>query len=375
MLRPQLLLVVFGLAAAAVAQLPVLAPTASTTINVDATFGHLAYSAITIPAGVSVRFTGHYPVRIAVSGDVRVDGELSVAAVPSPTVVESGPGAVTTGAGTLGSYMWSPGYWDWSSFPNQVWVPGYYFGTPADDGHHATWYGTAVPFDLAGGSPGGSVYYQAYWGMYEQQLGGYYLGGGGGGTLVIESARRIDVFGVINADGVTLTYSTAGDGSGGSILLRGLLGCNVAAGAMVTAWPEGIVRLDAYDTPPQIAGTVLPLPTIVRYPDLAETVPPAVGATWQLRVAAPRGDVVFLAASFQPGSGTNQYGTFGIDLGNAITFAVVTMPPSGHDPLATFDLPVPNVPQLAGLSLWVQGLDWFTSQSPRYTQTIATTVR
>ena len=60
---------------------------------------------------------------------------------------------------------------------------------------------------------------------------------------------------------------------------------------------------------------------------------------------------------------------------NAITFAVVTMPTSGHDPLATFDLPVPNVPQLAGLSLWVQGLDWFTSQSPRYTQTIATTVR
>jgi hypothetical protein len=139
--------------------------------------------------------------------------------------------------------------------------------------------------------------------------------------------------------------------------------------------PEGIIRLDAYDTPPQIAGTVLPAPMVLRLPDLRETLPPVVGSIWQVRVAAPRGDTVFLAVSFQPGSGTTAYGAVGIDLASAITFAVVTLPVTGHDPLATFDLAVPNVPQLAGLNMWVQGLDWFTSLPPRYTQVLATSVR
>ncbi|MBP8301953.1 MAG: hypothetical protein KA020_16410 [Planctomycetes bacterium] len=372
MLRPQLLLVVFGLAAAAVAQLPVLAPTASTTINVDATFGHLAYSAITIPAGVSVRFTGHYPVRITVSGDVRVDGELSV----TPWLpFEPGPGGLTTVTGTSGQASYSPGYWASVGF-GTVWVNGHWSGSWASNGRHATLYGTAFPFDLDGGSEGGTQYNTSLgWDPYAPPWPavGTFRGGSGGGTLVIEAAGRIDVFGTVTADGWASLSTVVG--SGGSILLRGLRGCQVAGGATVTAMPEGIVRLDAYGLPPQIAGTVQPAPTIARYPDLTETVPPAVGGTWQMRVAAPRGDVVFLAASFQPGSGTNQYGTFGIDLGNAITFAVVTIPATGHDPLATFSLPVPNVPHLVGLSLWVQGLDWFTSMSPRYTQTVATWVR
>lgn len=362
---------VLSLALPAAAQLPVLAPTVSTTIDVDATYGHLAYSSITIPTGVVVRFTGHYPVRITVAGDVRIDGELSVSAVPSSVTVQSGPGAVTTGAGNQGFYQWSPGYWI-LSIPNPQWVPGYYYGSPATNGRHATLYGRSMPFDLAGGSPGGSTIYMPYWGMYEQQLGGSYMGGGGGGTLVVDGSGRIEVFGTVNADGVAGAAST---GSGGSILLRGLLGCTVAAGATVTALPEGIIRLDAYDLTPQVAGTVQPSPTIVRYPDLKETAQPAPGGTWQLRVAAPRGDVVFLAASFQPGSGTNQYGTYGIDLGNAITFGIVQAPATGHDPLVTFAVTLPNVPQLRGLSLWVQGLDWVTSRQPRYTQTVATWVR
>lgn len=364
-------LCVLILAWRAAAQLPVLAPTSSTTIDVDPALGHLSYSAIAIPPGVVVRFTGHYPVRITVAGDVRVDGTLDVAA---PAVmqypIQSGPGSVMTGAGVDGYYTWSPGYWSWTTLP-PVWVPGYYHGTSGTSGRHSTYYGSALPFDLAGGSPGGLTIYLPYWGMYEQQAGAFYAGGGGGGTLVIDAAGSIDVFGVVTADG----YAAASTGSGGSILLRGLLGCRVAAGATVTAMPEGIVRLDAYDVAPQVAGTVQPPPTIVRQPDLVETAAPTVGGIWQLRVAAPRGDVVFLAASFQPGSGTNQYGTCGIHLGTAITFAVVALPTMGHDPLVTFDLPVPNVPQLAGLPLWVQGLDWFTSLPQRYTQTVATWVR
>jgi len=352
-----------------VAQAPVLSPTTSTVIDVDATFGHLTYAAIAIPAGVVVRFTGHYPVRVMVQGDVQIDGELSVAAVASFVTTESGPGSVTTGAGWTGYYWWVPGYWDPFN-----WVPGYWSGSPGLPGRHATMYGTAVPFDLAGGSPGGDVWYQSYWGPWQQQPGGYYYGGGGGGTLVIEAAGRIDVFGTVTADGAGSSYSAAGNGSGGSILLRGVLGCRVAAGATVTAMPEGIVRLDAYDLAPQVAGTVQPPPTIVRLPDLVETVSPVIGNTWQLRVTAPRGDVVFLAASFQPGSGTNQYGTLGIHLATAISFAVVSVPAIGHDPLATYQLAIPNAPGLVGLNLWVQGLDFYTSLPPRYTQTLHTSV-
>jgi hypothetical protein len=370
MLDRRLVLCALSLSLPAVAQLPVLAPTASTTIDVDATFGLLSYASIAIPAGVTVRFTGHHPVRITVPGNVRVDGELSVASTGSV----SGPGGVTTGIGFPGFYNWVPGYWDfWTYFPQQVWVSGYYSGFPGGDGRHASMYGSALPFDLAGGSPGGGAWYQPYWGMYEVQPGGNYPGGGGGGTLVVEAAGRVEVFGLVNANGAG--GGTAGRGSGGSILLRGLLGCSIATGASVIALPEGIVRLDAYDLAPQVNGTVQPSPTIVRYPDLTETQPPVLGRTWQLRVATPRGDVVFLAASCQPGSGTNQYGHYGIDLSSAITFAVVTVPSTGHDPLGTFQLSVPNAPQFAGLPLYVQGLDWFTSLPPRYTQTVATMVQ
>lgn len=354
----------------AVAQVPVLAPTASTTIAVDPTFGHLSYAAIAIPAGVTVRFTGHYPVRVTVQGNARVDGVLSVAGVPSFTSIVSGPGAVTTGTGSSGYHTWTPGYWQ--LFPSQ-WISGYYTGSNASNGRHASLYGAARPFDLAGGSPGGDDYYEGYWGMYEKRPAAWYQGGGGGGTLVVEAAGRVEVSGTVTADGDF--GAGGGRGSGGSILLRGLLGCSIAAGGRVTAMPEGIVRLDAYDQAPQVAGTAQPPPVIVRYPDLSEMQPPVLGRTWQLRVAAPRGDVVFLAASHQPGSGVNAYGTYGIDLGNAITFAIVTVPATGHDPLATFELNVPNVPQLAGLPLWVQGLDWFTSLPPRYTQAVATMVR
>lgn len=374
MSRSMLVLGVLGLGLPLAAQLPVLAPTSSITIDVNPTFGVLSYASIAIPANVVVIFSGDYPVRITVAGDVRIDGTVDVGA---PVMLfplgfpDSGPGSVQTGAGRNGYYSWSPGYYEWG-FTGMTWVPGYYSGSSSTNGRHSSLYGTALPFDLAGGSPGGSTTYGAYWGMWEQRAWSFLQGGGGGGTLVIEAAGRIDVAGMVTADG---RIGPASTGSGGSILLRGLRGCDIAAGATVTAMPEGIVRLDAYDLVPQIAGTVQPAPMVVRYPNLEEVQPPAVGATWQLRLAAPRGDVVFLAASFLAGSGTSPYGTYGIDLGTAITFGVVTVPGNGHDPLGTFDLPIPNVPQLAGLALWVQGLDWFTSQPPRYTQTLATMVR
>jgi hypothetical protein len=356
------------------ARAQVLAPAVSTTIDVDATFGHLSYASISIPAGVVVRFVGNHPVRIRVLGDVRIDGEISVAHAGNIlSGVVGGPGAVSTGIGWSGFITHYSGYYD--PFTQQ-WMSGYSIGTAGQPARHASLYGSPLPFDLAGGSPGGdctTTYVQRSTGTPHYQT-SHEHGGRGGGTLTLEANGRIDVYGAVTADAGS-GGSSAGAGSGGSILLRGLRGCRVVAGASVTAMPEGIIRLDAYDTPPQIAGTVLPAPMVLRLPDLRETLPPVVGSIWQVRVAAPRGDTVFLAVSFQPGSGTTAYGAVGIDLASAITFAVVTLSVTGHDPLATFDLAVPNVPQLAGLNMWVQGLDWFTSLPPRYTQVLATSVR
>ena len=90
---------------------------------------------------------------------------------------------------------------------------------------------------------------------------------------------------------------------------------------------------------------------------------------------APRGDTVFLAASFRPGSFTSNYGTVGIDVPTAISFAQVTMPATGHDPMATYQLSVLNVPGLVGLDLYTAGLDWYTALPPRYSNTIHSVVQ
>lgn len=102
---------------------------------------------------------------------------------------------------------------------------------------------------------------------------------------------------------------------------------------------------------------------------------PVIGNTWELRVAAPRGNGVTLAASFQPGSTTNQFGIIGIDLPNAIVFTFLQLPNTGHDPLATYQLAISNDPGLIGIHLYVAGLDWLTTLPPRYTNTISTTVQ
>jgi hypothetical protein len=368
----RLLLVLSVSAVSVVAQLQPLLPTADLVVDVDPTQGAFAYSRIDIPAGVTVRFasgtswsTGSppIPVRITVAGGVRIAGTLSVSPLLSFVVTSNGPGAVATGAGAMG----------WMQFTKNPWGPigtGTWSGSTGQPALHSSRYGTAIPFDLAGGSPGGTTFWNS--GVF----GPVRLpdaGGGGGGSLVLEAGGGIDVVGTVSArEGVG-----AARGSGGSILLRAMQGITIGASGVVDAGFEGIVRLDAYDQvmPAAAIQRVAPAPTVLRLPDLAETAAPTPGGTWQLRVIAPRGDVVYLAASFVPGTGTTPYGTVGIDLATAITFAVVALPTTGHDPIATFALPIPNVPQLLGLGLWVQGLDWVTNQAPRYTQTLSTSVR
>ncbi|MCR9247997.1 MAG: hypothetical protein NXI31_23445 [bacterium] len=352
---------------ALVAQNPALTPTADLTLDTDPVQGRFAYSRIAIPAGVRVTFIGSYAVQLRCDGDADIDGILDVSA-RGPAI--NGPGAVSTGLGYGGQTV--------NNYPNSFWCGQ---SSASGGGRHAGVYGAALPFDLAGGSPGGS---HMFWD--EPFLGTCVLtsfanGGGGGGTLVLEANGSLTVRGQVLANGALGEFG-AGPGSGGSILLRGIGGLTIAASGNVEARApqsnnpinQGIIRLDAYAAVPTVLGTVSPAPFSLEQPALRETISATLGGAWQLEIAAPRGDGVFLAASFQPGSYTGPFGTVGIDVFNAISFAVVTTSQS-HDPLGYFQLAIPFVPSLLGLELWTAGLNFYTVHPPRYTNTTYSIVR
>ena len=148
------LVFLLGVAGAAVpmnAQHPVLAPIADTAIVVSG--GVLHYSAISVPAGVTVRFAApvtptHVPSSPAVvycDGDVVVDGTLSVdGTVGYFPPFTSASGWVSNGEGAVGQ--------ECGTFPQA----GYVY-LPPTGGLHATHYGSVVPFSLEGGSWGGRL--------------------------------------------------------------------------------------------------------------------------------------------------------------------------------------------------------------------------
>ncbi|MBL8722872.1 MAG: hypothetical protein JNK49_02440 [Planctomycetes bacterium] len=344
-----------------------LAPTGSITIDASATMGQLAYSRIDIPAGVTVTFSGSHPIQIRCTGSANIVGEISVAA----NGARSGPGAVSTGSGSSG-VLYTSFLCGGSS-------------QAASSGRHAGVYGSTFPFSLEGGSPGGHCFVYGQGDPFTPCTFLYaYFGGGGGGTLVLDADGVIDVSGTVNANGGAGSFYS-GSGSGGSILLRGRSGLIVRGTVQARpgfAWPgsppgpeHGYIRLDAYGQVPVVLGVLDPPAHVMRLPLLVEQEEPRLGMPWRLQVAAPAGDGVFLAAAFQPGSFTGPYGQVGIDLYNAITFAFLTMPVGTHDPIATFQMTMPANTAFAGVQIWTAGLDYFTAQQPRYTNTVFSVLR
>jgi hypothetical protein len=366
-----LLAVVVGAAADLPAQHPPLAPTSNVTIVVT---GTLHYSSILVPAGVSVRFelpTGtQQPVSAAIvlcDGAATVNGTLDVSGWTS-----SGgrpPGEVSLGAGSSGSECWLPGF-------------GFYY--PPSGGAHAGAYGSALPFSLAGGSPGGSMFH--YGGGFPSSCS--YLnwigwGGGGGGTLVLLAGGPIDIGGVVRANGGT----GEGGGSGGSVLLRSSAGITIRPGATVDArggWgmssgttygDPGYIRFDAWASQPIVQGTVNPVPLVLELPHLRTQSPPSIGTAWILDIFAPENAPVYLAASPAPGNGASTpFGLLGIDLATASSLVVAAPQPS-HDPVTSVTWTIPNAPSLIGLSLWVQALTAPNALPARLTNTIQAVVQ
>ena len=172
--------------------------------------------------------------------------------------------------------------------------------------------------------------------------------------------------------GQAINFTVTGGGSGGSILLRGDAGVIVLPGGSVTArgglslpaplpWSAnysygaaGYVRLDAWGALPVILGTVAPAPTELELPYLRSLSQPTIGTTWTIDVFAPDTAWVYVAASLTPGTGIpTPWGPLGLDLATTAGIAL-TVPQPGHDPVANVQWPIPNVPALIGLSLWIQ---------------------
>jgi hypothetical protein len=357
------------------AQHPPLAPTVDTTIVVAA--GTLYYSSIMIPSGVTVRFvapggltgpTGS-PAVVRCDGDAIVHGTISVAG----DYINGRPaGWVALAPGAHGQACG----WFYLGFP----------GWPPQGGRHAGVYGSVVPFDLAGGSNGGTIHF--YSSVSCNGAVTYYRAGKGGGTLALHAGGRIEIHGTITADG-ELYFA---GGSGGSILLRGDGGVQVMSGASVLAkgglaapalapYPPtythgapGYIRLDAWGAAPVIQGTIDPAPTVIELPHLRALSPPTIGTSWSMDVFAPEGSWVYVAAASAPGNTSTQFGQLGLDLAFTAGIAQATAP-TGHDPFVSVPWAIPNVPQAIGLPLWLQAIALPPALPARLTNTLAVTVQ
>lgn len=184
------------------------------------------YSSITIPAGVTVRFTNH-PSRapvvwlsqgdVVIAGTVNLDGASSTGAIP-PSYAEPGPGGFRGGrrdvGGTSGSNGLGPGG---GAFPQ--W-----------DGRYAGHYGNDAILPLIGGSGG--------------RGGSWHSGGAGGGAILIGANTTILVNGLLTATGGPRGPNDSGNGSGGAIRLvaDGISG----GGALRAGTPtKGRIRVEA----------------------------------------------------------------------------------------------------------------------------------
>jgi len=186
------------------------------------------FTTITVPAGVTVRFTrnaGNTPVRWLASGDVVINGSVDVSgefgnsALPPGIPARGGPGGFDGGLGGIefsasASFVGSPGQGPGGGNPGtaQQTNPNLRDGK---QGEFKDVYGNAFLQPLTGGSGGGGGASSADWN------GGN--GGGGGGAILIASSRDITLVGRISANGGEYQWSNAsygGRGSGGAILLR-----------------------------------------------------------------------------------------------------------------------------------------------------------
>ena len=229
-------------------------PTTTTTLALPPS-GVFNYTTVTIPAGVTVRYTrnaANTPVTILAQGDVTIAGTIDVSGAPggagsaqtllAPNGGRGGPGGFDGGSGAngiasgTGGAGLGPGGGAGGAAGAQAGGEGGGFGTAGGascfGGVGGPVYGTATLLPLIGGSGGGGQ------GAALGSTGAG--GGGGGGAMLIASSGTITLTGTILATGGTgITGGSGGAvrlaattmaGSGGAIDAQGGAGGNFFAG-------------------------------------------------------------------------------------------------------------------------------------------------
>lgn len=362
-----------------------LAPTANLTLDTTANGGVFEFTSITIPAGVTVRLVGPNPAILLCRGPVTIAGTLDASgfdwSLQAPTTATAGgPG------GYAGSYYGfgsgpgggPPGYFSggiFSAVPDGCMGSHATLGRPASSQlgapapSPAPTYGTALPFDLRGGSGGGGCAF------ITGSMG--FPGTGGGGTVAILAEGAILISGALLARGGSSPgYGpSGGTGAGGSILLRTLHCLQVSGTIDATAgtfrnvgpgnYGAGFIRIDSYTAcgAPDLTGaTIQPPPLVAPLPFLTQLAPPRIGHVYPVRCASAPGDVL----TFWFSLGTQQIpvppiGVIELDLATLWSLGEFTVPTTGHDPLAAIDIPVPNEAWLVGITFYAQVVNSFAT--------------
>jgi hypothetical protein len=333
------------------------------------------------------------------------------------TLIADGEGSSWIGGSAVNGQAGGPGGFDGGGFQQDGFGPGggragigLYPAIHGGSASHATvgstsnpfispapTYGSALPFDLVGGSGGGGP------GMGNASSFGP-SASGGGGAIAILAGGRITITGTVRARGGDIVlgseygwiYSrpgTGGNGSGGAILVRSLECVRVSGTIDATggtaqvigsqAYPlggDGFVRIDSYTAcgAPDLTGaTIRPAPLTAPMPFLTALAPARIGQTYQVRIASAPGDV--LGVYYSTGTSTVAVPPFGVlelDPTLILFLGQYSVPWAGDDPLANVDIAVPNLGALVGVTVHAQAFNAFgtITGQPRLSNRLVTTI-
>ncbi|MBK8979332.1 MAG: hypothetical protein IPM29_25830 [Planctomycetes bacterium] len=363
----------------------VFAPTADVTLDTDARPAGFDFVSIHVPAGVTVRVVGNRPGILRSRTTIRIDGVLSADGFAAD--------GANPGAGGAGGYAGgAPGVAGDGPAGGQAGMGTFVSNQFGGNAGHATpgtglWmqptgtYGSALPFDLRGGSGGGG---------YASVVTGEQLGGdGGGGVLVLLADGRIDIPGAVTADGAGV--GTTRTGAGGAILIRSATDVHVSGrvsadgpqdtlpGPISGHAGDGFVRIDAWIEEPVIApsAVIVPEPSLRALPDLESSLATR-GEEWLLHTRAVPSDLVaFLLSGDSRPSAIPGLGTYGLGAPEATDVVGYSVVEPRPDAAAFVVVPIPNDPRLLGVTLWAQAVTARTAsaEGPRLTPYVSRTIR
>jgi hypothetical protein len=293
-------------------------PSANTVVTLPPD-GVLNYTTVTIPAGVTVTFQrnqSNTPVTMLATGDVTINGTISVNGAPGLNGSSTATIRAAGGAGGPGGFRGGDG-----GMPGLTMQSGQGPGGGLQNCSGGT-YGASSTFvsllPLFGGS-GGS-------GGTTPGSGSSSGGGGGGGAIVIASSSKIVVAGTISANGGAggIGNQPGGGGSGGAIRL--VAPVVAGAGSLTATWTanwtcdggNGRIRIEAFSN--SFSGALNP--GVGAGASLSTTVGPVTPASNPALAALPTISIASVGGAAAPAAP-----------GGSFTQADVTVPQGTANPV------------------------------------------